>query len=71
MKQIIERSYDGCIRRKCYINDRNEKHGFCVGYARNNYVYRCWIRNFVNGKLYGLDTDYYVSGKIEKYKYHL
>lgn len=69
MKQIIHRNKNNDIFCKYYKNNKNQYHGLYMDFHYNGNQSRKF--NYINGKLYGLNTWYWSNNKIEKDKYFL
>lgn len=69
MKQIIEKYSNSIIYSKYYVNDKGYIDGLLIRYCRYGDIW--FKRNYLNSKLYGLETLYKSNGRIQKYEYFL
>lgn len=69
MKQIITKFPNGSICRKYYENNRGQRHGLFIYYWSGGNV--GFKSNYINNQEYGLRTEFYGDGKIEKQIYNL
>ena len=59
---LVEEFYENSkLRNKHYLNNIGKKNGLELFYHKNNYLW-C-VSNWVNGKLYGLETNYCEKNK--------
>ena len=68
MKQKICRYPNGSIKYIVNRNNSGQRHGLYVGYYSDGSIWR--IRNWINDKRFGIQTNNYYNGKIEQ-KYYL